>query len=99
MKALKISVIVMGVLIAIGFVFVVVTIIGRLTGEAPAPVRGNVTLEAGPGCSLADAWSADGFLYLRITGPEDCPAVLLFDPKTQEQVGRISLGQGGQSVE
>ncbi len=99
MKALKASVIVMGVLIAVGFVFVVVTIIQRLTGETPAPVRGDVTLEAGAGCSLADAWSADGYLYLRIAGPQDCPAVLLFDPKTQEQVGRISLGKPGQGVE
>ncbi len=99
MKALKISVIVMGALIAVGFVFVVVTIIQRLTGETPAPVRGDVTLEAGPGCSLADAWSADGFLYLRVAGPDGCPAVLLFDPKTQEQVGRVSLGQAKQPAE
>jgi len=91
MKALKAAVVVMGVLIALGFVFVVVTIIQRMTTDPAAPVRGDVMLQAGTGCTLADAWSADGFLYLRTDGPGDCQAVLVFDPATQERVGRIGL--------
>lgn len=99
MKALKAAVIVMGILIAVGFVFVAATIVRRMTSDPAPPVKGSVLLDAGSGCSLADAWSADGFLYLRTAGEGSCQAVLVFDPKTQEQVGRIGLDAAAPSLD
>ncbi|GAB5470530.1 MAG: hypothetical protein Kilf2KO_35600 [Rhodospirillales bacterium] len=85
--------IVMGILLVLGFVFIIVVIIQRLSGEKAPPLRGDVTLPLAEDCRLADAWSAGGLLYLRIGGAAGCDAVLLFDPDSQNQVGRIDLGK------
>lgn len=91
MKALKAAVIGMAVLLALGFGFVVFTILQRLSGEDAPPLRGDMTLPAAGDCRLADAWNADGLLYLRLEGPRACEAVVLVDPAAQREVGRIQL--------
>ncbi len=101
MKALKAIAIIMGILIVTVFAFVVVTIVGRVGGDNPARQLGTVTLEAVTDCSLANAWSDEGLLYLRLEGVEtsNCAAILLIDPKSGKEVGRIRLGQNSVAVE
>lgn len=97
MRALKATVIFMGILIVAGFAFVIVTIVGRVGGDSPTETLGAVTLDVDPACRLADAWSAEGLLYIRLSGAEgnNCEAILLVKPETGREVGRISLGQSG----
>lgn len=100
MRALKAVVIIMGILIVAGFAFVIVTIVSRSGGDSSSAMLGPVSVEADPSCSLADAWSADGVLYLRLTGPDKqtCDAILQIDPKTGKEIGRISLGPRSSSA-
>ncbi|MEO1193354.1 MAG: hypothetical protein AAFY02_16455 [Pseudomonadota bacterium] len=91
MKAIKAAVIIMAVLLVLGFGFVAVTIIGRLSGDQTPEVRGDVTLAVPDECRLADAWSAGGLLYLRLSGPRACDLILLVDPDSQKEFGRIAL--------
>ncbi len=91
MRALKALVIVMGVLIVAGFAFVIVTIVGRVSGPDPVETLGQLSVQIDPGCRLADAWSADALLYLRLTGAETCDTILLVQPKDGKVVGRISV--------
>ncbi len=96
MKALKVAVVAMGVLIVAGFAFVVVTIVGRVTGDSPLEQLGSLALEIPADCSLADAWSADGLLYVRLGGPasKGCAVILLVDPQTGSEAGRVTLTPG-----
>ncbi len=99
MRALKAAVIVMGVLIVAGFAFVVITIAGRVSGGDPGDAIGDLKIDVDPACRMADAWSADGLLFLRLSGPEVCDLVLLVNPKSGRQVGQIGLGQSSAPVE
>ncbi len=101
MRALKATVIFMGILIVAGFAFVVITIVGRVGGDSPTETLGTVTVDADPACRLADAWSADGLLYIRLTGPDSnrCAAIMLVNPETGREVGRITLGKSDRTIE
>ncbi|MEQ8652723.1 MAG: hypothetical protein RIC87_09700 [Kiloniellales bacterium] len=101
MRALKAVVIIMGILIVAGFAFVIVTIVSRVDGDAPSEAVGQITLDSDPSCRLADAWSGDGILYIRLAGPDrqTCETILQIDPKTGKEIGRISLGPSSSAVE
>ena len=99
LKALKTLVIVMGVLIVAGFAFVAITVIGRLSGGGPVESLGDLAIPVEANCTLADAWSAQKLLYLRIAGDTRCTAIVMVDPKTRKEVGRVTLGGPKASVE
>ncbi|MBC6406257.1 MAG: hypothetical protein GDA41_11170 [Rhodospirillales bacterium] len=99
MKALKTLVIVMGVLIVAGFAFVAITVIDRMSGGGSVQLLGNLALSVEADCTLADAWSARGLLYLRIAGDSRCMAIVMIDPKTRKEVGRVTLGGPKAAVE
>ncbi len=101
MRALKATVIFMGILIVAGFAFVIITIVGRAGSDSPSKTLGAVSVDADPACRLADAWSGDDLLYIRLAGPDSnsCEAILLVNPKTGREVGRITLGRASSTLE
>lgn len=90
---LKLLVIGMGVVILVGFVVVVATIIDRLANPREAKTLGEIAVAVPAGCQLADAWSADGRLYLRYAGA-DCGLVVAVDAENGQELARYT-GKSG----
>jgi len=99
MRALKVLVVVMGVLLIAGFAVVVVTIIGRMTQRAtPAAVSAthltpfgttSVTL---PADSLVmEVQGAGARILLRLDLKDGTEMLLVLDAATGTELGRIKL--------
>ncbi len=89
-QALKLVVIVLGVLIVAGLIVVVVTIYNRASDMAARPAGfGTVSLGLAPQCEVAGVTAGGERLYLRIAPAEGCPLVLVLDARTHETLGSI----------
>jgi len=89
-QALKLVVIVLGVLIVICLIIVGVTIYNRATSLAERPAEiGTVTLGLAPHCEIAETSAGEGRLYLRLAPAEGCPLLLILDAQDGEVLGRI----------
>ncbi len=89
MQALKILVIGMGVLIALGLALVVY---GFARGKSEdVKGIGDVELNLPPGCVIAAAEGLDGRLIVRTEGPMErgCQQVILIDMATGGILGRV----------
>lgn len=87
---MKIAVIAMGLVILVGFIVVVVTIVQRLANPAGEAATGTVAVPVPPGCWIADGWSADGRLYLRLDGAAPaCRQIVILDPASGKVVGGL----------
>ena len=99
MRALKVLVVVMGVLLIAGFAVVVVTIMGRLTQRAtpPAPVAahlapfGNATVMLPPDALVMEVQGAGDRILLRLDLGDGTEMLLVLDAATGNELGRITL--------
>ncbi len=93
MKALKILVAGMGVLIALGLALVVYGLAGRKSEDAKG--FGDLDLKLNPGCTIAAADGFDGRLIVRTQGPMErgCQQVIVIDGSSGRVLGRV-LGAG-----
>ena len=94
MKAVKLAVLVMGVLILLGTAVIIGTVIRRATSGAPAAAIGGLPfvalLDEPAGTAIAGIVPAQDRLavHLRGGGPD---RVLMVDPATGAVTGRLSL--------
>lgn len=86
---MKLAVIAMGAVIVIGFIVVVATIVQRLAGPATPGDVGVIGVPVAKGCWIADAWSADGKLYLRLDGDGACRQVAIVDEAQRKVIGLV----------
>jgi hypothetical protein len=100
MQSIKALVIFMGLLILAGLGLLVYGVVGQVSEVAGPGVPGapggfdaaSVTLPAG--CVLAQARIEAGRLVLRAEGPSgrpDCQQVILLDPASGAELGRITV--------
>jgi hypothetical protein len=100
MRALKVLVVVMGVLLIAGFAVVVVTIMGRMTQKA-APVApavtahltpfGNATVTLPPDALVMEVQGAGDRILLRLDLRDGSEMLLVLDAATGSELGRIKL--------
>ena len=91
MQALKIIVIAMGLLILVGVTVVIVAVATRMKGGSPGPeLRARL---AGPAQGLPGGGDDDGGgqAGARLGDGSDCQLILLVDPDSGQETGRISL--------
>jgi hypothetical protein len=89
-QALKLVVIVLGVLIVACLIVVVVTIYNRASEMADRPAElGTLSLGVEPMCEVAEVTAGEGRFYLRMAPAQGCPLVLILDARTGELLGRI----------
>ena len=91
MRAIKIAVAAMSVLIVVGVVVVVVTLINRLSGPAAVPALAAAAVMDEPaGTSIAGIAAVGDRLAVQLHGggPD---RVVFVDPRTATVAGRISL--------
>jgi len=101
MRALKVLVIVMGVLLIAGFAVVVVTIMGRMSQKAApaAPIAasahpvpfGNTTLTLPPDALVMEVQGAGDRIFLRLDLRDGTEMLLVLDAATGTELGRIKL--------
>lgn len=102
MRALKVLVVVMGVLLVAGVAIVIITIMTRLTQHpaATAPVAtadgrptpfGTAALSLPAGARVIDMQSAGRRLALRLRRADGSEAILIVDPDTGTALGTIEL--------
>jgi len=95
MRALKVLVIVMGVLLATGIVLLVATIAGRIGNKAALePARrgfGNVTVDVPTGAVIAGRDVVGNRLVLTIALSDGSHRLLVFDPGSGTIVGTLEL--------
>ncbi len=93
MQALKAAVIVMGLLILAAFGLVVYMLLGRIADGGGGDAFGTRDIDIPAGCELAAAVSDGERLVVRLAGlPErDCQQVILVDPASGEEIGRLRL--------
>jgi hypothetical protein len=92
LPALKIAVIVMGVLIVLAFAVVAVEITRRLTRPEAggAPAGGSVTVQVPQGCMPAEVTALGDRLAVRLEPAALCPDLILLDAAGRE-VGRVEF--------
>jgi hypothetical protein len=90
MQGLKILVIAMGVLILIGVTVLIVTVASRLKGS---PGRGfaAASLVLPSGCRVVEMTPAGGLLALRLGDGPSCQLIVMVDPESGQEKGRLSL--------
>ena len=91
-RALKVLVIVMGVLIVVGFAVLAGELVRRafLTADEPeAPLAAGVTLP--PGGTIAGITAVGGRLAVAVSLPDGGGFVYLLNPSTGVVLGRIAL--------
>jgi hypothetical protein len=93
MRALKILVVVMGLLILIGVTVVVGTLGKRLTGGAAPHGFDTASIALPKGCRVVEMAAAGPRLALRLGDGPACEAILFIDPATGQQAGRLQLLQ------
>jgi cation transporter-like permease len=91
MQGLKILVIAMGVLILIGVTVVVVTVASKLKGGSAGRSFGAASLVLPKGCRVVEMATAGARLALRLGEGPDCQLILLVDPESGRETGRVSL--------
>ncbi|WP_135466507.1 DUF6476 family protein [Crenalkalicoccus roseus] len=93
MRALKVLVVVMGVLIVFGTVALAIAIVQRL-GEAGREItRADLSLALPEGARIGGiAAAADGTLAVWVTGPGE-DRILLVDPRRGRVAGEIRAGR------
>lgn len=91
MRALKVMVIVMGVLLAVGFTVVIVALANRMTSDKKAVGFGEITLPVPEGCGIAEATSDGERVILRLEGLAErgCREVVIVDLESGAVLGRI----------
>ncbi|MFT8246547.1 DUF6476 family protein [Roseomonas sp. BN140053] len=98
MRALKVLVVVMGVLIVAGTVTLVALIVQRMGGAVPVasrveapPVGVEASLGQPPGTRILGMAGAEGRIALWVSRPEG-ERVLLLDPRSGRLAGEVRLG-------
>lgn len=99
MRALKVLVVVMGVLLIAGVAVVIVTIMSRLTQKATpaAPVTahlasfGNTTVVLPPDSLVMEVQGAGDRILLRLDLKDGTEMLLVLDAATGTELGRIKL--------
>jgi hypothetical protein len=91
MQGLKILVIAMGVLILAGVTVLVVTVASRVKGGSAGRSFGAASLVLPKGCHVVEMTTAGARLGLRLGDGPDCQLILLVDPESGQETGRISL--------
>ncbi|HKX10838.1 MAG TPA: DUF6476 family protein [Stellaceae bacterium] len=99
MRALKVLVAVMGVLLIAGIAVVIVTIMSRLTQKAvptaPAPAHlasfGNATVMLPPDALVMEVQGAGDRILLRLDLKDGTEMLLVLDAATGTELGRIKL--------
>jgi Family of unknown function (DUF6476) len=91
MQALKILVSVMGALIIVGTVIVVVTIAQRMSRGGAAPGFGKAALVLPQGCHVVEMTAAGAKLALRLGDGPGCQGIVIVDPETGRETGRLEL--------
>ena len=100
MRALKILVTVMGVMLVAGLAVVVATIVHRSTQrQAPAAASaaagfGHITLNLPAGAHVVEMRDAGGRLVLRLQRADGGETLLILDPATGAEIGTIDLKPG-----
>ena len=92
MRALKVLVVVMGVLIVAGTVTLVALVVQRAGRAGGAVVSGDVALRQPPGSRIAGVASAEGRVAIWVERP-DGGRILLVDPARGRVVGEIRIGE------
>ena len=91
MRALKVLVVAMGVLIVAGTVTLVALLVQR-AGRVGDTAQGDVVLRQPPGSRIAGVASAEGRIAVWVERP-DGGRVLLVDPARGRVVGEIRIGE------
>jgi hypothetical protein len=91
MQALKIIVIALGVLILVGVTVVIVAVATRMKGGSPGRSFEPASLVLPKGCRVVEMTTAGPRLALRLGDGSDCQLILLVDPDSGRETGRISL--------
>ena len=93
MRALKIIVVVMGLMIVIGLTVIFATLAKRMTAGTETRGFEAATLALPKGCRVVEMAAAGPRLALRLGDGPDCAAILFVDPATGQQLGRLQLSQ------
>jgi hypothetical protein len=88
MQALKLLVIVMGVLIVAGIALIVVTMMNR-SGHGGGFGSAAITLPKG--CHLIGMVNAGDRLALRLGDTPECQVILFVDPQSGQQTGSLAV--------
>ena len=91
-RALKVLVVVMGVLIVFGTAALVWVVVQRLSGVAETAPPREMALPLPEGNRIAGIAGADRALAVWVTGPEG-DRLLLLDPRSGRVVGEIRAGR------
>jgi uncharacterized protein YcnI len=92
MRALKVVVVAMGVLILAGLAVVAITVAKRASGPTEKPgTFETATLAVPSGCRVIEMVPAGERLLLRLGEGERCRAILVVDLKTGAELGRLDL--------
>ncbi len=90
MRALKVLVVVMGIVIIAGLAVVAVTVVKRMGGAAEKPgTFETATLSVPSGCRVVEMVPAGERLVLRLGEGERCRGILVVDLKTGALLGRL----------
>ncbi len=93
MRALKILVIVMGLLIVIGLTVIFGTLVKRMTAGGEPGGFDTATIALPKGCRVMEMAMAGPRLALRLGDGPDCEAIVFIDPATGKQLGRLQFSQ------
>jgi Family of unknown function (DUF6476) len=95
MRALRILVVVMGVVLIIGFAALVAVIAGRVSRGRPAPTAAHAfsgqIIEIPPGARIEAMTAGPDRLILALTLPEGGRQLLIIDLATGARLGTIEL--------
>jgi hypothetical protein len=103
MRALKLLVAGMGVLLALGTAALVWAVVYRVNHRPPAPVAagtaGTTVVDLPPGARVESSEVAGDRLVLRLAMPDGGGRLLIFDLRSAASIGTIELRPGGASGE
>ncbi len=91
MQALKVLVVVLGVLIVAGLAVVTVTIVNRLSHGGGGSGFNAAKLTLPKGCRLVGMINAGSRLALRLGDSPECQVILFVDPESGQQTGSLAL--------
>jgi len=101
MRALKVAVVVMAILLLAGFTVVVTELFRRAERQAPKPVPvatapavstfGAVDIPIPSGCVLRDTIVSDNRLILRLGEGGACALIIILDAASGRELGRFKL--------
>ena len=96
MQALKVLVVVLGVLIVVALALVAYGLVTRLSKDDAPRGLGEITLDLPAGCRIAAAQADGGRLIVRTDGPAErgCQQVVVIDLADGTVLGRITAATG-----